>query len=112
MIPIMFSINEGLKIIERIMPPPTTIAVIKIGARIFQVIPLTIKTPAMIAQSTSVVPKSFCSRMSNIGTIERPIIFNRSLKSVSMDLLKVNLWCRVINFANARIKMIFINSEG
>ncbi len=44
-----------------------TIPVIKIGAKIRHVIPLTNITPAIIA-NTNVVPRSFCSNIKVLGT--------------------------------------------
>ena len=76
--------------IERIMLDAKTIPVINTGANIFQEIPLTTIIPTIIAQSTNIVPKSFCNNIRPIGIIEIPAIFNNSLKSVSNDLLKVN----------------------
>lgn len=98
--------------IAKIILAPPKIAAINIGARILQVIPLTIITPAITAQITSVVPRSFCNKINSIGNIETPIIFKNSIKSDWNDLLKVNWLCLETVLARAKIKIIFINSEG
>ncbi|SCT42720.1 Uncharacterised protein [Staphylococcus aureus] len=67
-----------------------TIPVIKIGAKIRHVIPLTNITPAIIAANTNVVPRSFCSNIKILGTNETPIILKNNNKSLWNDLLNVN----------------------
>ena len=60
--------------IAKIILAPPTNAAINNGARILQVIPLTNNTPAIIAQITRVVPKSFCNKIKAVGKIDTPII--------------------------------------
>ncbi len=60
--------------IERMMLDPKAIPAINTGAKIFQEIPLTTITPTIIAQSTNIVPKSFCNKIRPIGTTEMPAI--------------------------------------
>src|SRR5699024_4346344 len=110
--PKLFSIKAGLYKMDKIILVPKIMIVINNGASIFHEIPLTIITPTIMAQITSVVPKSFCNKISPIGIIEIPAIFISSLKSVSNDLLKVNWLCFVTILASAKINTIFINSEG
>ena len=110
--PKLFSKIEGLYITDNTTPEAITSEPINIGASIFHVIPLTIMTPTIIAKMTSVVPKSFCSKISTIGIKAIPIILKNNLKSVSKDLLKVNWLCFVTILANAKMITIFINSEG
>src|SRR5699024_9237876 len=89
-----------------------TTAPINKGASIFHVIPLIIITPIIIAKITSVVPKSFCNNISTIGIKAIPIILKNNLKSVSKDLLKLNLLYFVTILVNIKIITIFINSDG
>lgn len=96
----------------KIMLLPNTMTEINKGANNLHVIPLTNITPAITAHITSVVPKSFCNKMSAIGIIDTPIILKNKTKSDCSDLLNVKRLCRSTIFANAKINTIFINSDG